>query len=62
MKPELTLEQVKELMKMNSLQIIQNSEAIKALTKSTAESRKEHDREMKELRGLFKQVIRRLSV
>jgi hypothetical protein len=66
------LDQIEELLRMtaaqtaeNAKQIAANSKELSAFSKEfradLAKSRKEHDREMREIRGLFKQMIRRIA-
>jgi hypothetical protein len=52
----------RELLDMAAAQTIENHKLIKDLAKGLANSRREHDREMKEIRGLFKQMIRRIAI
>jgi hypothetical protein len=51
---------------MAAAQTAENAKQIAAFSKEfrtdLANSRREHDREMKEIRGLFKQMIRRIAV
>jgi hypothetical protein len=60
------LDQIEELLQMAATQTIENSRQIAAFSKEfqadLALSRKEHDREMKEIRALFKDMIRRIAV
>jgi hypothetical protein len=49
------LDRIEELLRMTALQTAENA-------KQLARSSKEHDREMKEIRGLFKQMIKRIAV
>lgn len=60
------LDHIEELLNMNAVQTVANTKAIeemgKEFTRELRASRAEHDREMKEIRGLFKQMIRRIAV
>jgi len=63
---EELLEQTAEVGRMTSLQTAENAKQIartdRQLSAQISRMGKEHDREMKEIRTLFKQVIRRLTV
>lgn len=66
---EKLLEKTAETGQMVSLQTAENAKQIAENAKQIAQTNqqlsrmaKEHDREMKELRGLFKQVMRRLTI
>jgi hypothetical protein len=49
------LDRIEELLQMAAVQTAENAKQI-------ALSRREHDREMKEIRALFKDMIRRIAV
>ena len=56
------LDRIEELLNMTALQTADNAKQISGLAKELRSSRAEHDREMKEIRGLFKQMIRRIAI
>ena len=67
------LAEIREILRMNALQLADNTKQIaasrqehnremKEIRAQVAASRREHDRDMKEIRALFKQMIRRLAV
>lgn len=60
------LADIREMMRMANLQTIENARQIalvdKQLSKQISRMAREHDREMKEIRALFKQMIKRLAV
>ena len=60
------LDRIEEMLKMTALQTAENArQQAKFATEFRADlkaSRAEHDREMKEIRGLFKQMIKRIAI
>jgi hypothetical protein len=60
------LDHIEELLQMAAAQTAENAKQIAAFSKEfrtdLALSRKEHNREMKEIRALFKDMIRRIAV
>jgi hypothetical protein len=56
------LDRIEELLKMAAAQTVDNTKQIAANAKQITLSRKEHDREMKEIRVLFKDMIKRIAV
>jgi hypothetical protein len=60
------LDHIEELLEMAAAQTAENTKQIAAFSKEfradLRSSRKEHDREMKEIRALFKDMIRRIAV
>ena len=65
-KTDTSLAHAKELLLMCAAQTAENKRELARFSKEfradLAKSRKEHDREMKEIRVLFKQMIRRIAV
>lgn len=63
---EEMLEKTAELARMTSLQTAENAKQIaqtdKRLSAQISKMGKEHDREMKEIRVLFKQMIKRIAL
>lgn len=59
------LDHIEELLRMAAVQTAENAKQIARFSREfgtdLAKSRKEHDREMKEIRALFKQMIRRIA-
>jgi hypothetical protein len=60
------LDRIEELLNMAAAQTAENAKQLdknaKEWRKELRESRAEHDREMKEIRGLFKQMIKRIAI
>jgi hypothetical protein len=48
------LEEVRELLRMTAIQTAENAKQLNQLGGELRKSRAEHDREMKDIRGLFK--------
>jgi len=60
------LDRIEELLQMAAAQTAENTRQIDRFSKEFRQelkaSRTEHDREMKEIRGLFKKMIKRIAV
>ena len=56
------LEEVRELLRMTAVQTAENAKQLNQLGGELRKSRAEHDREMKDIRGLFKKMIQRIAV
>lgn len=62
------LDEIRELLRMAAAQTAENTKQIAVhnreikLRAEFLRGKREHDREMKEIRGLFKQMIRRIAV
>lgn len=60
------LDRIEELLNMAAAQTAENARQLdknaREWRKELRESRAEHDREMKEIRGLFKQMIKRIAI
>jgi len=65
-KAEASLAHTRELLNMAAAQTVENKRELAQFSKEfrvdLAKSRKEHDREMKQIRALFKDMIRRIAV
>lgn len=61
----MSYEQLHELLQMNSVQIVENTKQIAKFSKEfkddLAKSRKEHNREMKEIRAAIKSMTNRIA-
>jgi len=55
------LAHTREMLDMAAAQTAENAKQITRNSKQIVASRKEHDREMKEIRALFKAMIRRIA-
>jgi hypothetical protein len=62
----MSYEQLRELLQMTALQTSENAKQIREMRKEFQDelrkSAKEHDKEMKEIRTLFKAMIKRIAV
>lgn len=56
------LDRIEELLQTTALQTAENAKQLSMLGRHLKASRDEHDREMKELRVLFKKMIQRVAV
>ena len=56
------LDRIEELLNMAAVQTAENVRQITKTQEQLRKSAAEHDREMKEIRGLFKRMIRRIAV
>jgi DNA-binding transcriptional MerR regulator len=53
---------IREILQMTALQTAENAKQIAENAKQIRASREEHDREMKEIRVLFKAMIKRIAI
>lgn len=56
------LKDIRDLLRMSAAQTAENARQIGATNQQLSRMAKEHTKEMKELRNLFKQVMRRITV
>jgi hypothetical protein len=57
----MSYEQLHELLQMTALQTAENAKQIDRNAKQLGKYAAEHDREMKEIKALFKQMIKRIA-
>jgi hypothetical protein len=58
----MSYEQLHELLQMTATQTAENAKQITKTQEQLRKSAAEHDREMKEIRALFKKMIQRIAI